>query len=259
MILSIDIGIKNLSLCIMDCCDKTDISTYNIHLWDVYNTLEDHYTCVALQKSGKICNKKCSFKYNLNNICVYTCKTHFPKDLLPLKRENNYKPKLIKNYLLQDIAKIILTKINEIVEKNSELFLKLTHVVLELQPLMNKSMIFVSHIIYAKLTDLQMQKCLNDKCSIKFVRASQKLRAYTGPIIECKLKGKYAQRKWLSIKYTKFFLENKFSNDQRDKWLGVLNSKSTQADMSDCCLMAINGLYGIPKKQKMNFKKTNLK
>lgn len=261
MILSIDIGIKNLSLCIMDCENKKDFSTYKTHLWDVYNTLEDHHKCVSLQKSGKICDKKCSFKYKPNTDAgtdyVFTCKTHFPKNLLPLKKENNYKPKLIKNYLLQDIAKIILSKLNEIYTTNENLFKQLSQIVLELQPSMNKSMIFVSHLIYAKLVELQLSNHLNPQCTIKFIRASQKLKAYTGPEIICKLKGKYAQRKWLSIQYTKWFLENKFSNQQKDLWLPIFNSKSTQADMSDTKLMAINILHGVPKKQKMNFKKVN--
>ena len=255
MILSVDIGIRHLSLCIMDCTDKNDLATYKIHLWDVYDTLEnDTYLCKSLQKSGKVCNKKCGFKYN----DIHCCKTHFPKNLLPIKKENYFKPKLIKQYLLQDIAKIILTKVQLIYDTNKDIFNKLTNIILELQPSMNKSMIFVSHLIYGKLTSLQIQGKLEPKCTIKFVRASQKLKAYTGPDIICKLKGKYAQRKWFSIQYTKWFLENKFSNQQKELWLPKLNSKSTQADMSDCYLMNINLLHGIHKKQKMNFKKTNI-
>ena len=84
------------------------------------------------------------------------------------------------------------------------------------------------------------------------MRASQKLRAYTGPPIECKLKGKYAQRKWLSIKYGEWFLENKFSKEQRDKWLPTLTGKLD--DRFDVLLMSINAITGIPKKQITNKK-----
>jgi hypothetical protein len=252
MILSIDIGIKNLSLCMMNCTDKTNLSTYSVHLWDVYNTLEDDYHCISLQKSGKICDKKCSLKYTVDNNIFYTCKTHFPKEMLPIKKENNYKPKLIKNYLLQDLSKIILTKLYEIYNSNQNLFNQLTEIIIELQPTFNPSMKLISHIIYGKLIDLQMTNKLHNNCTIKFVRASQKLRAYTGPNIECKLKGKYAQRKFLSVCYTKWFLENKFSKEQKEKWLPLLESKATKADMSDTLLMAINGLFGIPKKQRIN-------
>lgn len=258
MILSCDIGIRNLSLCIMDCVDKNDLSTYKLHLWDVFDTLDsEEHLCTSLQKNKKICNKKCAYKYFKDNIVIFTCKSHFPKEMLPLQKSNNFKKKMIKDYLLQDIAKIILFKIKEIYEKNKNLFLNLTSIVLELQPSMNKSMIFVSHLIYGKFIDLQLNNYLNSKCTIKFIRASQKLKAYTGPDILCKLKGKYAQRKWLSIQFTKWFLENKFNKTQKDIWKSIFDSKSTQADMSDTFLMAINILHGIPKKQKMNFKKIN--
>ena len=237
----------------MDCTDKTDLSTYKVHLWDVYNTLEDNYKCQSLQKSGKICNKKCGYKYN----GIYSCKVHFPKNLLPIKKEHFFKPKLIKNYLLQDIATIILNKLNEIYNQHIQLFNQLTMVVIELQPSVNKSMIFVSHLIYGKFIDLQLNNYLSNNCTIKFVRASQKLKAYTGIEIVCPLKGKYAQRKWLSVRYTRWFLENKFSRVQKDVWFENFLNCGKADDRSDTFLMAINCLHGIPKKQKMNFKKNN--
>jgi hypothetical protein len=85
---------------------------------------------------------------------------------------------------------------------------------------------------------------------IRFVRASTKLKAYTGPFIVCKLKGAYAQRKWLSIEYCKWFLENKFSKEQQHVWCDFFSCHSKRDDISDTFLMAINALYGIPKKQK---------
>jgi hypothetical protein len=111
--------------------------------------------------------------------------------------------------------------------------------------------------LYGKLVELYS----NIGVTIKFVRASQKLKAYTGPDVECKLKGGYAQRKWLSIQYTKWFLNNKFSEEQRDNWLSEFLTCEKADDRSDTLLMAINSLYGVPKTvktQKMNFKKKNL-
>jgi hypothetical protein len=80
------------------------------------------------------------------------------------------------------------------------------------------------------------------------------LKAYTGPEIKCKLKGAYAQRKWLSVKYCEWFLENKFTKEQRDKWLPFFSNKTKQCDMSDTALMSINAITGIPKKQITNKK-----
>jgi hypothetical protein len=246
MILSIDIGIRNLALCIMSAEDKTDMSTFKIHLWDVFDTLEsDEHNCVCLQKNGKICNKKCSYKYIDSNKNVnYTCKMHFPKEI-KIDKSNIFKKKMINDYLLQDIADIVLTKLQHIYDTNS-IFKQLTSIVIELQPKINQKMKFTSHIIYGKLVELMR----HTKCTIRFVRASHKLLAYTGPEIFCKLKGAYAKRKWLSIKYSEWFLENRFSKEQKDKWLSFLISHNKQDDLCDTYLMAINSLHGIPKKQR---------
>lgn len=40
MILSIDIGLRNLALCCMSAQNITELNSYTIHLWEVYNTLD---------------------------------------------------------------------------------------------------------------------------------------------------------------------------------------------------------------------------
>jgi hypothetical protein len=228
----------------MSCDDKKDLSSYKIELWKVYNTLDsDDYHCESIQKNGKICSKKCSLKYkNEENIMIYCCKTHFPKTVSKTK-SNSFKKKKVESYLLQDIALIVLTKIQEIFDENNFLLTDVKQVLIELQPKINQKMKFISHIIYGKLVELYK----STDTVIRFIRASQKLKAYTGPTIECKLKGNYAKRKWLSIQYTKWFLENKFSQEQKEIWLSDLLSCSKIDDKSDTFLMSINGLYGIPK------------
>jgi hypothetical protein len=245
MILSIDIGLRNLALCCIDAEESNNISSYKIKLWDVYNTLDsDNYLCQSLQKNGKICNKKCLYKYRHNddNI-IYCCKTHFPKHI-KISKDNDFKKKAINDYLLQDIAKIVLTKLQNIHDENLEIFSKIKKIIIELQPKINQKMKFTSHIIYGKLVELYM----NTDTKITFVRASQKLKAYTGPNLECTLKGSYAKRKWLGIQYAKWFLENKFDIEEKEKWLGTLNCSKAD-DLCDTLLMAINGFIGIPKKQ----------
>jgi hypothetical protein len=253
MILSIDVGLRNLAFCCMSANDKQNLSTYNIELWDVFNTLDsDDYHCEGIQKSGKICGKKCSLQYTLvddenkeSPKKKYSCKTHFPKNI-KITNQNTFKKRAIDSYLLQDIAKIVLDKIQEIYENNKNVMSNVTQILIELQPKLNQKMKFTSHIIYGKLVELYR----HTDTTIRFVRASQKLKCYTGPLIECKLKGAYAKRKWLSIQYCKWFLENKFSNDQKEKWLPFIESHTKADDISDTALMAINGLFGIPKKQK---------
>jgi hypothetical protein len=231
-----DPGLRNLSLCVMN-------SNYEILVWDVYNILDsDDYKCEGVFKNGKVCGRKCNMKYKPSKMdTVFTCKTHFPKDIKATK-VNDFKKKNIDDYLLQDIAKTFIDRIQEIYESD-EVFKQLTSILIELQPKCNSKMVFISHILYGKFVELY-----KDTIPIRFVRASQKLKAYTGPEVKCNLKGAYAKRKWLSIQYAKWFLENKFSKEQRDKWTGWLERQTKCDDASDVLLYAINALHGIPKK-----------
>ena len=55
MILTIDIGIKNLSFCIMSGSSNI-VDSYQIHLWDIYNILPEETInyCTTIQKNSKI-------------------------------------------------------------------------------------------------------------------------------------------------------------------------------------------------------------
>ena len=68
--------------------------------------------------------------------------------------------------------------------------------------------------------------------------ASKKLDVYTGPIIECNLSNKYAQRKYLSIQYSKIMIEK-----QQDFLDFFINNKK-QDDLADCYMQ---GCYYLKK------------
>lgn len=221
-------------------------SNHSILLWDVFNVLDsDDYHCESTFKNGKLCNRKCNMKYNIPTTTntIFCCKTHFPKNIKATK-VNEFKKKNIDDYLLQDIAKAFIQRVEEIYN-NNKVFKELNSILIELQPKCNSKAVFTSHILYGKLVELYK----NTQVTIRFVRASQKLRAYKGPEIKCELKGKYAQRKWLSVKYITWFLENVFSKEQKEIWLPVFLSHKKADDMSDAALMAINSINGIQKKQ----------
>ena len=248
MILSIDIGLRNLSYNIMSTTDKTDFSKYIIHLWNTYDTLDaDDYLCESLQRSGKVCGKKCGYKYKEGIDTVHCCKTHFPKSI-KISKDHIFKKKRVQDYLLQDVVTIFILKIQEIYDQHIDLFKQLTQIIIELQPKCNPMMQTISHVLYGKFAELYC----NTSTKIRFVRANSKLKAYTGPPIECKLKGAYAQRKWLSLQYAKWFLETKFSEQQKVKWLPTL--EAGRADNSDTMLYSINLIHGMPKTQKTNKK-----
>lgn len=243
MILTIDVGLKNLSLCIMNASNAKDVSTYEIMLWDVYNIMEgailDFYCPQSLKSKDGICGKKCKFKYTEQDKEFYCCKKHFPKSK-KITKQNMIIVKKISNFLLQDIVKILLLKFETIYNDNIDIFLQVKEVYIELQPKINQKMKMISHILFGKIIDLY--KDSEQFFKIRFVSASKKLRAYKGPVIECDKKSKYGKRKWLSIQYTKWFLENEFSEEQRCKWLDFLNQNKKSDDIADTFLMCINAI-----------------
>lgn len=246
-VLTIDVGLRHLAMCVMSCENISDFLTYKIQLWDVFNTLDgDDYKCDSTFKNGKQCGRKCSMKYkdtsSEHGVIIHCCKTHFPKDIIPNKT-NTFKIKSIDDYLLQDIAKIFLKKIDVIYTENKDIFDKIDTIQIELQPKENRKMIFVSHILYGKLVEIYS----TTNVSIRFVRASTKLKAYTGPKIECHLKGPYAQRKWLSVQYTKWILSNQFCESQSKEWCPILESHKKLNDMTDTFCFAVNAIRGFVK------------
>jgi hypothetical protein len=241
-VLTIDVGLRHLAMCIMSFSDCKDYSSYEIDLWDVYNVLdEDDHKCSSILKNQNVCNKKCSMKYKTDNGIIYCCKIHFPKDITPNKT-HQFKIKKVDEYLLQDIASILLKRIQSIYDQNQSIFEKIKTIQIELQPKQNRKMIFISHILYGKLVELFMD---NPKTTIRFVRASTKLRAYKGPKIECHLKGAYAKRKWLSVEYTKWILLNQFCKVQSELWLPILEKHKKLNDMTDTFCFAVNAIQNI--------------
>lgn len=230
-ILSIDIGIKNLAFC---CASTTNKKEIDIWVWQVRDTLaDDNYICESLRKNGNVCGSKTSFVENE----VYTCKTHASSVA------KAYKRKLVSSYTQQQIAKAIISEMEKFYEEYYTELSGVKQILIELQPKVNPKAVFASHIIYGWLT----QKYMESSIVIKFVRASQKLKAYTGLVLECQLKGAYAKRKWLGIQYARHFLEEKVC-DRKDHWTEYFDQCPKQDDLSDALLMVINGLCGVPKK-----------
>jgi hypothetical protein len=252
VVLTIDVGIKNLAMCVID-------SHYNIHLWDVYNILEendDSKTCEISKKDGEVCGKKSQYKYTTDKL-YYCCKKHFPKNI-KIEKHHIIKNKKVNEYLLQYITQRILKNVREIFETNKDVFTKITNICIELQPKVNQRMKFISHVLYATFVDLYQ----NTDIPIRFIRASQNLQAYNGPPVECKLKTPYSRRKFLSIAYTKWYLESgilKTTFNQDKNWLNMLMSHSKKDDLCDVINSNMNVHKGLTNKQKRNKNNSEIK
>ena len=82
IILSIDVGIKNLALCLLQKDESNpDIHTINILKWEIVDLTHDNENkmiCVQLDNKGKICNKEAKFKKNGVCYCLkHAKKTNF--------------------------------------------------------------------------------------------------------------------------------------------------------------------------------------
>lgn len=125
IILSIDVGIKNLAVC----CFNIDLQdkTYNLIDWKVYNLCEDSIKyCSCKKNNGKLCNKKAKYiKYD-----IYCCKTHanISDYCIPTSEMNisNLKKKRVSE--LYSIAKKYNIKHDEKILKNKLLDLFQDHI-----------------------------------------------------------------------------------------------------------------------------------
>lgn len=241
MILTVDVGLKNLAMCAMSCSNKRDLSTYTIHLWDVYDTLhtaaDDIPTCGGTQRNGNVCGKTSTFRHKVDGSLVHTCARHFPKHVVRNKTHNVPKRKLVKDFLLQDIARIVITKMDELFREHQHVFDQVAKVFIELQPKINNKMKLMSHVLYTKFVQHYIGK---QGVVVRFVRASQKLKAYTGPPVQCTLKNAYSRRKYLAVQYTRWFLTTKFNGDQQREWLAWFDGCKKKDDCADTFLMNLN-------------------
>ena len=108
-VLSIDVGIKNLALCIIYLEDKKYIDTYkfNIEKLEIVNLIDDQKILCEFELSDKnknkskiLCNKPA--KYIKNNCCF--CKNHATKNndfILPTSQFNK-----IKRLKLDELIKL---------------------------------------------------------------------------------------------------------------------------------------------------------
>ena len=169
-VLSFDIGIKNLSYCILD-------ENYKIYDWNIVNLCEN----LDIKKD----------KYTIfENI-----------------------PKKLDDYNLLDVDVVLL----------------------ENQPcLKNPTMKTIQIIIYTYFVINGLHREYSLISKILFISAKNKLSFYDGPFIECKLKSKYSQTKFLGKEYTKYYLK-----DNQEK-LDFFNSHKKKDDLSDSYLQGMS-------------------
>ena len=233
-IISIDVGIKNLAICIIDIQD----TTHAIIDWAIINCAQDiidaALKCGVTRKHG-LCKKMAvnKVKVNIDNedkgYChLKTCQKELHSNYT--KKQIKKIKKLNANHIgINVLAKILYSELEKITGLD-----QIDMIIIENQPVLkNPKMKSIQMIVFSYF--LFEAERNNHKYEVKLFNASKKLKIYDGPEIKT-TKKKYAKRKFLSIEYTKYFIK-KFKIES--KWSDIFTSTKKKDDLADCYLQAL--------------------
>lgn len=224
-ILSFDVGIKNLAFCLINSEDKT------IEDWGILNVSIDPH-CSHCSNKGKYCDK--SARVICNNDFML-CSIH-----KQLKCYGNLKKKNIpknKNPLLRLGENIV----KELKKKKD--FLEVDSILIENQPaLKNPTMKSIQMLVYSYFLINGVTNVESPINNIEMINARNKLKAYKGKSVECKIKDKYKRTKFLGIQYCKIMIEENLKIDQ--KYRDQFEESKKKDDLSDSYLQ---GIYWLTK------------
>lgn len=257
-ILSIDVGVKNLAICVL----TQSATSTNIVLWNLYNVTDEvkvkkkpvkktDDSTGPCQNIIKRTNKPCGKTGVLNSRGRAYCGTHDPTRKHTPDDTQNWCFSMLKT--LPNITNDIIASLKSCVKTagtptsdnsttdNSTSYddiISRLEVIIEQQAMDNKKILLQSHIIFGHFV-----KLFNNTVPVRFTPAYNKLLVYQGPEIQCTLKTPYARRKFYAKKHTEYFLKNE---SPLTAWLPFFEScKSKQDDISDAFLQ---GLYILRKK-----------
>jgi len=254
IILSIDVGIKNLAHCLFE-IDDNDYSKYNMFEWDVVDICNiKKQTCKAELKKRledgtyAICGKNASFKDN-NGICY--CKTHVKKMLNSDLNNDTYEEIKYDNaseIRLVDLG-INMMKAYDIIFNKY----KIDIVIIENQ---------ISKIATRMKTIQGMITqyfIMEHTTNIEFISSTNKLKLFT----DKKTKTDYKERKKMGIEFCRNVIVNNIDNynykDDNDEcyfkgWLEHFDKHKKKDDLADSFLQ---GLWYINNKNNNKNKNKN--
>lgn len=263
-ILSIDPGLINLALFLIE----TESEQINKDLsYEEHSIL--YWDCVSLVNKGESNQKKICQGFNKDgNNCKFEARFEGIFEKKPLENslkeeteqeesvpqrqfeeiyycaKHNKQHKELKLTLIKKGLSLwsFQTLTNQIIETMENLFKKpefydIDYILIEDQAKSNERTKFVSGVIFT-MCCLYYKKALIQKIPAKY-----KLTVYEGPEIECKLKSKYAQNKFLSVKHTQSLMS------EYPYWLEFLKKFKK---LDDICDAALSGLYFIKNNYKIH-------
>jgi len=266
-VLSIDVGIKNLAICILE----SNNDGFDVKFWDVINLSEEKtYKCncnIKNKKNIKVCNKQAQYYKDEN----FYCKTHANSSNYKLPTSSITKYKSLKldslNLLCNEYdievtknnKQSIIQQIEQYIEKNllnsiSNLkcnSINLIDIGKSIRDNLNKIDVFTFTNIDYVLIENQISpianrmNCIQGMISqyfimknidnILYISAANKLKTFIGT-----KKTTYNERKKLSVTITKNILvENIMDNINKEKVVEMFNKHKKRDDLADSFLQAI--------------------
>jgi len=258
-LLSIDVGMKNLAICLFSISNNID---YTIKLWDVLNLCEEqNFICGEKNKKCEPCNKNAKFFKNDK----FYCKTHAknknynipPPDLNPIKFKkikiknlkelaNKYKIEFEKKIIKKDLLLKIInhtdkhyfdfisrkkTKDMNLVQYGRNLKKKFNEIFKDIQidVVIVENQIGPLAMRMKTLQGMIMQHFIEKNIPlIEKVSASNKLKEFIG-----NKKTTYSERKKLSIDFTREIISK---DNLLSPWLDIFNKHKKKDDLADSFL-----------------------
>jgi len=243
VIISFDIGIRNLAYCIMQ-YNGIQHNKYEILSWNVIDLmdLKSNFKCQinncktnALYKyenkylcknHSKLCENNSKLCENNSKLCENNSK--LCENNSKLCENNLTRIYTINNVSYCELAKIACEKLDSIDFSN------INYVLIESQPL--KGTAYVKCLSYFICDYFLMKYYMKKDKKLKdviYINAKNKLKVYDGPYIECNLKKQYDRNKFYGKEYCKYILQHDKKN------LDFFNSFKKKDDLADCYLQGV--------------------
>ena len=208
--------------------------------------------CERHKNSGEQCNKKATYKININGESQKVCTNH--TNLIKKKHDSNTIQKVIKTNANKAPTGPIIEKLIVQMDKRKH-FLDVDYVLIENQPsLKNPKMKSIASSLYFWFLCEKVRYANDPKCKLKevmYLSPSNKLKINDDNIqkeINALPKNKqYKYTKDMAVVKTKQLIKN------NDKWTNFLSSNSKKDDLCDCYLQGlffINNKYKFIKKNR---------
>ncbi len=223
IVLGIDVGIKSLAMCVMT-------SDKEILYWDTVNLFGCNKECCGITVKGDTCGKNASLVHSGN----YYCKTHCKE-----KSAKKYKEVNVKSINFQELVKVIMSGLENILVTNYSIFSTVTNVYIEFQPKINNKMKFSSHIIFGKFVEFY-SRIENNETLVKFMTANKKTKLSRQPgfYTSC-----YKQRKNDSVAFIQDYIKSiNPSTQDNDAWIEKFKVHKKKDDLADAMCYSLIGL-----------------